>query len=293
MSNYTPQSYGFPRGLDEIGLRFSLPRLPNEQNEDYRRRLLLHSRLPPGPSFDEIAKSVARTVGQFDQRILRVSFSLDSDGATVAPDPNITIKATRAYVYSDYENGVLEKTINIWDRSGAYFLKDFVTELSSVSFLTVDTLPEYEEYLSSRNLMICNSHKEVYAERLVSAEINNLRHGLISQVSFEARRLFSNLVSSKSAISEEGDYYVDQVNGIVWSYSTQAGGAYYSYIENPFYIWWQPVRVEEVNDATLRYATRDTLISDDDGTEEYTSLNAYGAKIANKILEIHPMAWGE
>ena len=293
MSNYTPTRYGLPRGIDEVGLRHSTFRLPGESNANFRRRVLLQSRKPPGPSSEDVISSVNRTVGQFEKRVMKISLVTDSSGVPVVPDPYIAVTSTRIYVYSDFANSTVAKVINIWDRSGSYFVRDVYNQLSSLAFLTVEQSDDYEEFLISKNIKIDVSERYKYLEPLKSSQCNALDNGLIRSISFDNYVALATEKTAKGDITEAGDFYVDKTNGVVFSYSGQSGNAFYSYASFPFYLWWQPVRVEHANDSTLRYATRDTLINQEDGTESYLSLNAYGAKIANEILSVHPMSWGE
>lgn len=293
MSSYTPERYGLPRGLDEVGLKLSLFRLPGENQNTYRRRLLLQVRQTPSTSLEGMVKSVNRTVGQFEKRVIKIELVLNPDGSPIVPDPCIVVAATRLLVYSDFANLTLAKTINIWDRDGSYFLRDVLTELSAVAFLTVSTEDDYSPYLLSKNLRIGTSEQYQYSEFLNTAACNVLDKQLIKGISFNNYNIFSSLKTSKALMTEPGDYYVDMVNGIVFSYSTQAGQAFYSYRDFPFYLWWQPVRIEQANDPTLRYATRNTLIENTTGQPSHLLLNEYGAKIAQEIISIHPMKWGE
>jgi hypothetical protein len=293
MGSYTPDRYGLPRGLDEVGLRLGLPRLPAENNTDYRRRLLLQPRRPPGPDWDSIFRSIARTVGEFDKRVLKIVFDTDSDGATVAADPNIIVSSTRLYVYSDFTSLTLAATLDIWDSDGSYFLKDVYDSLSALSFLTVTQEDDYSDYLLSRNLMISHAEGHVYRELLRTSACNRLQNGLLRTISFDNYNAFSSQKDLKADISDDGDFYVDMVNGVVFSQSAQRGGAYYSYVKNPFYLWWQPIRTEPANDPTLMHALMDSRIDQSDGSSEPSVLNGYGTDIVNRISSTHPLGWGE
>ena len=293
MGSYTPDRYGYPRGLDEVGLRLSLPRISGETQTHYRKRLLLQARQPPGPSLEEMILSANRTVGEFDKRIMKIELVLDSDGAPIVDDPCIIIAATRLFVYSNFASLTLAATINIWDRTASYFLRDVYNKLSAIPFIAVTKETEYDDFLYSKNIRIGASERYQYSEILRTSRSNKLEYPLIKTISFNDYNIFSSEKNSKNLVLEAGDYYIDKVNGVVFSYSTQRGQAFYSYRDFPFYLWCQPVRVEQGNDPTLRYATRDTLINQVDGQEQYSLLNEYGAKIAAETLSIHPMKWGQ
>ena len=104
--------------------------------------------------------------------------------------------------------------------------------------------------------------------------------------------MFQTEKNSVGDLEEEGDFYIDYKNGVVFTESPASGFVSYSYRKFPFTIYWQPVRAYPLNDPDNKYINYDTLISDETGLPEYTLLNSTGAKITNQTLQLHPLGWG-
>ncbi len=294
MSKYTQEEYRFPIPLDEIGIDLGLPRLPKESLDTYRRRLLLHTRNPPDPTLDSIVTTPQRRVGVFEKEVMRVSLVLDAENRPVAKDPRIEINGSFLTVWDDWNEGNNEPKLkaNIALRGEKYFLKDVHTALSSLSFISVSKSFLYDDYLKSFNLKVgntdeCTSQFPLSGSRLNKFELKNIRKVMLTDTV-----AYSNQVTDLSLMVNDGDYYIDYDFGYLYSYLPGRGNAMLEYSEFPFIFYWQPVKVFEVNDSSIKQFTRDLLL-DDNGNWKRLLLNSYGAKIANIILKEHPLQWGE
>ena len=294
MSKYTPEEFRFPVSLDEIGIDLGLQRLPEEDMDDYRRRLLLHARKPPGPQKESIIETAQRKVGLFDKKVLKISLVRDSEGYPVAADPRVEVKGCYIYVWENWNHGESEPDykININLKEKAYFLRDVYKELSSIPFFSVEKGLEYDDYLKSFNLKICNTDERYSLPFMNVSTFNKLPAENIRSIYLEDTLVFVYEVDSLDSMTKPGDYYVDRVKGLLWSYSPARGPVEGVHSIFPFTMMWQPVKVFEVNDETLQEKTRDLLLNDE-GNLERLLLNSYGAKIANSILMEHPLQWGE
>lgn len=293
ISDAVQESFNNASWLDELGIHLSLPRFPSESFSDYKKRLYLQARNSPGFAEQDIIKSVNRLVALFEDEIFRLELVLDANGDSVAPDPYVEIDGVFLRIWSDYANGTLDLELDIWNRDGAYFLKDVYSSLTNLSFLTltIETKKEWE-YLRSFNLVYGNSNRYFQVPNLVPTGMNELPHTNIRSIDFYSSLLFLSEVASPDLITKEGEYHVDYKNGLVFTYEWAMGGAVYTYRKFPYSLMWQPVKMLPLNAESIEHLTKDYLVNPD-GQNERLLLNPYGAQIANETLAIHPLQWGK
>jgi hypothetical protein len=277
--------------LDEVGLHLSLPRFENESISEYRQRLLLQARRPPAADELGLIRSINRVVGALEKDIFEITLVLNAQGQSIAPDARIEVDSCFLRIWSDYENSPPELELDIFNRDGAYFLKDVFAEMSSLPFIDIEILAEDWEYLKSYNLVYGNTERYITESLLKPSKFNKLIEGNIRDISFYNPILYRNEVLSVEDIKSYGDFYIDYDRGYVHSYELSIGGVAYTYREFPYRLSWQPVSIIPVNDKSLNHMTKDYLINKD-GVSERLLLNSYGAKITNEILQIHPLQWG-
>lgn len=292
MATYTPDKIVVATGLDEIGLRLGLQRLPGEELGQYRRRLYLEAMDPSGPSQADYIRTLGRKVGEFDIPVFEIDLVLSS-GVPLAPDPFIEVTSTHLRAYSDLENDTIDFEINFLDRSDGYFLRDVKAAFDASTYFTCTVLDTDYTYRKSDHLRFGDTEGLVLSEGLSPSRMNRLAQEYITNIWFTDPLVFQTLVGSESAVDEQGEYYVDEQNGVVFTNDPARGYCSYSYRVFPYKLFWQPVRAWPLNDADSAYLRYNTVISDDTGSSEYTLLNSTGAEIANEVLAIHPLGWGE
>ena len=116
MSKYTPVKSRIGVSLDEIGLQLGLGRLPEEDDDEYRKRLALQAEVRPGVSETQFIDSVSRSVGLFEEDIFEIDLVLDGNGDPVAPAPRIEVTSAFLRVWSNYPSGDPELEVNIYSR---------------------------------------------------------------------------------------------------------------------------------------------------------------------------------
>lgn len=289
MGTYTPKETLIPTGLDEIGLRLGLERLPQESLSTYRKRLLLEARDPGSTDSASFIRGINRKVGLFDKHVLSIELINDTDGYPLAPDPYVEVTATHLRCYSDYDNEILDIEISLLDSK---WLSDLATEFSSSSYFSLSEEDQYEDYLKSERLRIGNSNVLKESFPLYESYENSFGVGNIKTVWFSNSNVFLSEKASRADVEESGDFWIDKDEGVVISNDTQLGYATFIRRDFPFKLYWQPVKVELVNDEDLNYRIKDKAISDETGELEPMVLNSTGKKIYNTILEAHPLEWG-
>lgn len=293
MSVYTPNRIAIATGLDEIGINLGLTRIEGESLSDYRNRLLLETREPSGPTQREFIRSLSRKVGAFDVPVFRIDLVKDANDIPLAADAYLEVTSSHLKIYSDHEAGLLDVEVNFYDRADGYFLEDVWAAVDASTYFTIEILDEDYEYKKSRNLRFGNTDVHVPSELTLPSQENKLVHGYLKTFAGAATEV---LVSEKSLLTDvqaAGDFYVDYVNGVVFTYDFLSGAVTYTYRDFPYDLYWQKVRVYPLLDSDKKYFHYDTLISDTTGEPDYVKLNSHGAWVANQLLVVHPMTWGE
>lgn len=293
MGTYVPDHIGLPVGLDEVGLRLGLQRLPQEPLYEYRQRLLLEARDPADPTEDYYIRGIGRKVGRMDLPVFEVDLILDVNENPLATDPKLEITSTHFRAYYDYDNLLLDVEVFFGDQSNGRWLTDVLAALTASAYFSVTTLDDYSAYLSSYNLRYGSTADLKMQFLLLKSYQNRLQHRHVKEIFFSDATTFTNEVASNSLVVADGDFYVDYTEGEVISYNTPGGTCSYSYANFPYRVWWQPVRSVPFSDPDLDYRHKKTLISDSTGLAEYVNLRSRGARIINLVLQTHPLGWGE
>lgn len=293
MGTYTEiNTIPLPTGLDEIGIHLGLPRLDKESLSNYQRRLILETRERSGPTEKEFISSLSRRIGQFDTPVFRISLTL-SNGIPLAVDPYIEITSSYLRAYSNRGANLLDFEINLYDRDNGYFLRDIYSEFFASTYFDIEIIDEDYVYKISSKLRFSNTEEHVPSEAVYpSTQIKLNNNNLISFYP-DNRLVYINEKDDLNQVLIEGDYYVDYVNGVVFSYIPQAGIVSYTYMKFPFTIYWQSVRCYPYNDNDKKVFHKDALISDSTGEEEYVILNKLGNDTINSVLGVHPIHWGK
>ncbi len=121
--------------------------------------------------------------------------------------------------------------------------------------------------------------------------MNRLEQGLINTLRFTDPLVFKSEKELPEDLVESGDFYIDYENGVIFSNDLQHGYVNYNYANFPFILWWQPVRVFELNDPDTDVLIKDNINTDEG--EEHLSLNWRGTAYINELLATHSLEWGE
>lgn len=288
MAIYTPNKQLITAALDEHGKRVAMRRLPDETLAHYRRRILLEMRRSGGPTEIEAVNSVAVKIGLLEVPLFEVDLIRDANDMPLALDPLIETKATKMYVWHDKENDLLDFEINLTDS----LMEDVWNAFDASTYFDVTSLDSEYEEISARNVKSEYSLGVRANIFLPRNYMNKLQHSLIKEFRPSNPFIFAEEKASLNLLNEEGDYYVDYVNGTVFSHSLQEGTCFYQYYKFPFKIMYQPVKVYSYLDETINNEHKDNQLNEF-GAEEPLLLNSKGAYIANRVLEVHGMTWGK
>jgi hypothetical protein len=294
MSNsYTPQPFLFGTGLDEVGIDVGMPRLKSESMADYRYRVFFQLRDPPDATTDGFIRTAGRMVAELDKKILSIDLVLNSDGSMPVSDPRIEVSSSRFRIWDDYENGSLVLDLDIREQGKDKLVDDVIKAVQAITWLSLDVLITGFEYSKSFRLKYGSTDRYYSSVALGAVKMNNVGVKYIKTISFSATPVFNSLEASLAALSENGDFYIDSDNGIVYSYQEARGFCHFSAREFPYELHWQSIRSFPLHDEDTERLYYDTLKNDATGEDEYAQLNTDGAKVYNELLEVHPLQWGK
>jgi len=306
VGKYKPEQARAGVSLDEVGIKLGMQRVPEESLDNYRKRLALQAESRPSVSERDFINTISRSVGLFEDRIFEIDLVLDGNGESVAPRPRIEVTSSFIRVWSNYGTLEPELEVDIYNRGQGYHLGEVYTKLDALSFITVAELQETPaddkdsyKYKRSWFLKCGNTDRIQYNYILNNNKMNNFYNKDDSIRKYIHNCLFSNggiflkEKTSHDSLSEDGDYYVDYTNGIVFSYNLARGSVSYEYDEFPYTLKTQPVKVVSPYDPDIDHLKKDYLIDDSTGKNTRLKLNSYGAKMTNSILKGYPLQWGE
>jgi len=287
--------------LDELAIRQGLFRFSNEGHQAFRRRVMAHLRSFPKPTEKSFMETLSMNVGLAPVPLLNIHLKevwndITNEINTLAPDPYISISATRIKIWSDLENDALALDLSFLEKENGRFLSDIFSALESLDFITVEYLCDTSVWgtRDSRNLRYGDSRELVLNEPLDAATANRLDHNYIEEVSFINEFSYSRELpdTDPTDLVQDGDYHIDYRNGIVFSVTPGPGNCTYTRRVFPFCLYWDPVRAYPLYDEDANNLIYDLSIGDD-GKAQRNVLNSSGADLVNEILQIHPLQWGE
>ncbi len=294
MGTYTSDKIVIPTSYDELGLKYSLPRLVdgNESLDDYRRRLLLEARDPSGASETDFIRSTSRKVGLFEEEVMKIDLLLDGNGDPVAADPYLEITASYLKAYSNYGAGTIDVQVDFTDKANGYFIQDVNAAFASSTFFSVAGYQTSYDEKWSELLRFENTKKLKIIPTLDERYVNDTGCKYISSYVFSDQAVFVNEKSSSSALAADGDYYVNKTDGTIFSYTIQSGFASISYQEFPFSVRYSPVRASPMIESDSRHLSF-SKVKGDLGTLEESIPNSRGAYLYNQIFKAHSSGWGK
>lgn len=293
MTVYQPSELLIPTGLDELGFKFSLKRLKNESLASYRLRLLEEAKDPSGPTQLDYARTVSRQLGFLKQPLFDIDVIKDVNGIPFAANPYIEVLSDKIILYSDYNNNTIDMEIDLTKRGEGYFIGEVFDTINTSTYFQPGNASSFD-YEFARSTKILYSHNLRYVERelLLETKSSKLQNTYIADFFADASPLFLEEKNSAALVNTEGDYYIDNLNGVLFTYSNQYGFCNYTYYKIPFTLYYAPVRFLPFNDPSFFLRSKDVLI-DDNGQESKEVLNSYGAEKINSLLKMHPLSWGE
>lgn len=290
---YTQSKVRIPNGFDEQGYFYSQTRLPDESLVSYRRRLLAEARNPVNNTEEGFIATVGRQVGLFDEAIFQINLKLDANEDPIASDPYVEVTSSFLRLYDDFTNNSISLELNLIE--DIPFLRDIEAEFTGNAYFTITDVAVIEsyDYFLSKQLRVSNSTDIVSGVTLNGTRSNSLGKQYITDFTVDNSSVFITQKNSLASVSDIGDYYLDETNGVLFTESPAFGIITYTYRRFPFTLYWQPVRTFFMHDKDIDYLIKDYELDNATGLLKPTKLNSTGAKLVNEIYKIHPLGWGK
>lgn len=283
MATYTATDIIIESSLDNLGLKLGLQRLPEETLGDYRRRLYLEQRDPSGPSQRDYIRTVGRKVGLFDEELFRLT------PPQAASTPRVIVSSTRFQLFEDdVDVPVLDVSLD-----ELKFVKYLVEEIGTTGW-TIENYSTDSDYLKCRSLRFDSTFRETSGFLLRGSTLNPLPNDHLFSYSFSDRLTFLTPQASPDDLLVDGDYYVDKLNGLVYTRTPARGYMQYFYDEFPFSIWYSPVRAFPMNDPDLAERYYDVMQDTDslnENLEVRQFLTSIGAEQYGAVQNLHGLFW--
>jgi len=291
----TPRPSSVFNEFDSHGTVLGLPRLPQERNADYKKRLLDVFARRASSAYIGLLNGITRELGLKYFKPITISIS---PSTPFNLQPSIEFIENKVYVYRDKATQDLELEI---DRStpgsDAYWLTDFVNKINSeATYLTAAIHPSQEPYTRTDTIINQSSAKIVNGLPLSGSNIHVLPNQKIERNSlvFTDTSTFRKEVQTEGEVNKMGRFYVDYENGIIKTFSVPPEGVRVRYIfhEDPFEPIATPVIIRNLQSDLFKEKMFQETISTD-GSEALGIPTEFGATIINELMSVFPMYWGE
>ena len=285
MSEYKQEKMLIDTELDEIGRHKSLNRLKNESLVNFKNRIYLCGLNPPMPNIRYYTFATNNHLNLFEKKLFNIS--LKDEMINENDLPRVEMKANSIEIWKESSQASVLKIY--YDDPKYQFVKNIKEEIEKLNFLTLEII-DYEEYLESKNLKQEISDNYLSAFPLTLTKMQDFKIRYIEEYHTNNPVISLNEKNSSDDLQEDGDYYLDKINGRLYTYQQNKGFANIIYQNFPFTVVWSPVKIIEMNDESAKRLFYENQI-DSEGNEELNLLNSYGANHINRILEDNRLYW--
>lgn len=285
MSKYTQEVMLIDTELDEIGRGKSLNRFVGETQINFKDRIYLSTIKPPRPNIDYYTFASCNHMNLFQKKI----FSIELVDSVLDPNslPRIEILGNSIEIWrKQNEDSVLKIH---FDNPKYRFMKDLKNALEKLDFIKVE-LFEYEDFLETKNLLQKNSDRINSEIFLVQSQIQIFNQKYIDNYSTNNPIASYIEKNSKEEIASDGEYFLDKINGLLYTNVENKGFATIMYQDFPFIVEWSPIKILELNDESCKSLFYKNQINEE-GKPYLNELNSYGAKNINEILKDNRLYW--
>lgn len=284
---YKQQGVMLETTLDEIGKRKSLKRIDGEGAESFKKRLKINNKNPPNPSLKYYNTNIANRLAVSENVVFQIELvedQIDKDDL-----PKIEIDAVFFRLWKNRsKEPVLEFNLHLEENKFMYTLREALLQFP---FILVREI-EYEGEERCKELMISSSEGYVEGVRFANSNFHNLGKKYITKMS-TGNPIFTEVSKdSVEEVKEEGDYYLDKINGYLYLYRSLDGFSTLFYEDFPFEVKLCGVKCYELNDKSIDYIIKDTEINEK-GEKVHSLINSFGGMLVNKTLEDTRLYWGK
>lgn len=293
-----PTAQVFFNEFDQLGLLLGLPRLTDEGNIDYKARLRDVSIHRANSTYLGLIYGITRELGLSITDAITITANRNVDNTFVATNPGVEFRGPYLYLYEncDINNESIEKTIDRYERDESYTLQDLVTEINTSLYFTATLATGVDPFTRAITLINESNIKTVFSESLPTTTRIELEYGDIIEgtLFFSSSQVFYHEVATVNDLATSGDYAIDYINGIVFTYDTPPTGltCRYKYIEDPFVARSSPVIIHSTTSTEFKTKMFEQVLNDLGETinGKPTLLGAY---LINEFMSVYPEYWGK
>lgn len=294
VSDLTPHSPFV--SFDDHGLFLSLERLRGENNRDYRQRLLQVFSRRANSAYRGLVNGITRELGLSFYYAIEVNPRTDANGSFIAPDPYIKFDGVYLYLYSDYQNGTLDCTIDRYEPGGAFeHIFRLVNRINLSAYFRAEKETDTDDFANSMVILNQSNRDEVPVEGVpASTKFRTDKYPLCKgTIFFDNSSVFEDEVATEAAVISKGKYYIDYMEGLITVYSIPPSGTsmWYKYHKFPFRAIASPVILHDVTNDNFRVKMFGQELQDD-GTYAHGLATSLGKDIINELKTVYPMYWG-
>lgn len=288
MSTYDLKEFQYPTYIDDIGYKHGIYRLPGESVYNFKIRLLNITKDDPKVDEAWFHKHVSGFVGVPLVNIFRIELVYDGD-EPLAADPYVEIINDQLNLYSEFANNVIDLSLDISEYGSYKFIQNVVDEINNSDYFSVTHYNDAYAFKKSCFLLKGNTNRFITYESVRGSKSNRLKHGLIKDI-YPNSSEFLIEKNSLDLINEAGDYYIDYINGVVFTYDDFQGNISYSYSQFPYDCFYSNVNAISLQDSgiasLIQNSTTDNLFA-----IKYTGISSKGEEILAELYKVAPYFW--
>ncbi len=292
MAIYTPVSHAVFNELDNMGLLLDLVRLSGERNDAYKQRLFDVFVHRGGSDRLGLVYAITRELGLDMFQAITITPVLDADGDSLGDNPAIVFEETKCYIYSDYtdsDNGLVATIDRYGHDGGAYNYSELLTSIQATGYFAASIKSGVSGDTRSMTIYDQSSVETIVSEDLsTSGGIINLNHNKLfsDSVSISSPNL-ANRVDTQVELVRPGQYYIDYLNGIIYTTESPSSGSAirYEYRNDNFKVWASPVIIHNLQSADFKTKMFEQ-ITDSDGDTVNGAPKELGADFVNELLSV-------
>lgn len=279
-----PETLSIFNEYDRQGLLLGLNRLKDEKNVSYKQRLLDVFVNRADSTYRGLINGITRELG------LQIENTLKIVADSSLTNPAIRFKDTKCYIYSDIATNTLVTTLDRWSQDGGnYLISDLINSINDTGYFIATLLDD--SFATKRSMTIFNQSSAI----LVDAEDIDTSHSRIklkfsnlipTTVSVQSDNLVQR-VATLNALRDRGQYYIDYVNGILYTRDAPSVGSKIRYeaINYSFIFQSSPVIINNLQSADFKTKMFEQVAAD--FIEQVNGLPTdEGALIINELLSV-------
>jgi len=299
-TSFTPVSHHVYNAFDEAGLLLGLPRLKDEQNPEYKQRLLDVFVHRANSTYTGLVNGITRELGLDFYDALTITCATDANGAYLLTNPGVTFKDNFCYLVSnmDPQNYTIYLSIDRYDRttSGAWTLKNLIDTINATPYFTATIATDADPYGRSMCVFNQTSYILVPYENISKAgtqiklDNEDLIEGTVAVQSANLRER----VSSQINLLYNGQYYLDLEAGMLYCVESPAAGSVirYYYRENPMLFKASPVILNDLQSVNFQKKLFEQIV--DELSVEHNGIpSVLGLDILNELYSVSSVFWNK